>query len=89
MAAVAGGETVFEDAPVGFVALAGWAKLGGLSVFEAVELEVFGAVAAVAQIISILQASPTVQSQGKLTANSNNQVPTTEQTNNQLLTRLS
>lgn len=52
MAAVAGGETVFEDAPVG------WAKLGGLSVVEAVELEVFGAVAAVAQIISILQASP-------------------------------
>lgn len=58
MAAVAGGETVFEDAPVGFVALAGWAKLEGLSVVEAVELEVFGAVAAVAQIISILQASP-------------------------------
>lgn len=66
MAAVAGGETVFEDAPVGFVALAGWAKLEDLSVVEAVELEVFGAVAAVAQIISILQASPTVQSQGKI-----------------------
>ena len=50
---------MFEDAPAGFVALAGRAKLEDLPVVEAVELQVFGAVA---QIISIPQVSPTVQS---------------------------